>query len=49
MKIKWYGHACFSIEGDDTVIVTDPYTPEVAGLEHRKFVKCWSFDSSSRV
>src|SRR4028118_229906 len=32
MKIKWYGHACFSIEGDDTVIVTDPYTPEVAGL-----------------
>jgi L-ascorbate metabolism protein UlaG (beta-lactamase superfamily) len=33
MKIKWYGHACFSIEGDDTVIVTDPYTPEVAGLD----------------
>src|SRR4028119_170224 len=33
MKIKWYGHACFSIEGADTVIVTDPYTPEVAGLD----------------
>jgi L-ascorbate metabolism protein UlaG (beta-lactamase superfamily) len=33
MKIKWYGHACFRIEGDDTVIVTDPYTPEVAGLD----------------
>jgi L-ascorbate metabolism protein UlaG (beta-lactamase superfamily) len=33
MKIKWYGHACFSIEGDDTIIVTDPYTPEVAGLD----------------
>src|SRR5919106_1507768 len=32
MKIKWYGHACFSIQGDDTVIVSDPYTPEVAGL-----------------
>src|ERR687893_354843 len=32
MKIKWYGHACFSIEGDDTVVVSDPYTPEVAGL-----------------
>ena len=33
MNIKWYGHACFRIEGDDTVIVTDPYTPEVAGLD----------------
>ena len=33
MKIKWYGHACFRIEGDDTVVVTDPYTPEVAGLD----------------
>jgi L-ascorbate metabolism protein UlaG (beta-lactamase superfamily) len=33
MKIKWYGHACFRIEGDDIRIVTDPYTPEVAGLE----------------
>ena len=32
MKIKWYGHACFRIEGDDIVVVTDPYTPEVAGL-----------------
>ena len=33
MKIKWYGHACFRIEGEDIVIVTDPYTPEVAGLD----------------
>jgi L-ascorbate metabolism protein UlaG (beta-lactamase superfamily) len=33
MKIRWYGHACFRIEGDDIVIVTDPYTPEVAGLD----------------
>lgn len=33
MKIKWYGHACFRIEGDDIVIVTDPYSPEVAGLD----------------
>lgn len=32
MKIKWYGHACFRIEGDGISIVTDPYTPEVAGL-----------------
>ena len=33
MKIKWYGHACFRIEGDGVSIVTDPYTPEVAGLD----------------
>jgi L-ascorbate metabolism protein UlaG (beta-lactamase superfamily) len=32
MKIKWYGHACFRIEGDNIVIMSDPYTPEVAGL-----------------
>ena len=32
MKIKWYGHACFRIEGDGVAVVTDPYTPEVAGL-----------------
>src|SRR5919202_3128338 len=32
MKIKWYGHACFRIEGSGISIVTDPYTPEVAGL-----------------
>ncbi|MDQ3793036.1 MAG: MBL fold metallo-hydrolase [Actinomycetota bacterium] len=33
MKIKWYGHACFRVDGDGTSIVIDPYTPEVAGLE----------------
>jgi hypothetical protein len=33
MKIEWYGHACFQIEGDRVSIVTDPYTPEVAGLD----------------
>ena len=33
MKIKWYGHACFRIEGGGISIVTDPYTPEVAGLD----------------
>ena len=33
MKIKWYGHACFRVEGDGTSIVTDPYKPEVAGLD----------------
>jgi L-ascorbate metabolism protein UlaG (beta-lactamase superfamily) len=33
MKIKWYGHACFRVEGEGISIVTDPYTPEVAGLD----------------
>ena len=33
MKIKWYGHACFRIEGGGVSIVTDPYTPEAAGLD----------------
>lgn len=31
MKAKWYGHACFRIEGDGISIVTDPYIPEEAG------------------
>lgn len=25
MKIKWHGHSCFSIEGDDATLVIDPY------------------------
>ncbi len=33
MRIKWYGHACFRIEGDGVAIVTDPYTSEAAGLD----------------
>lgn len=33
MQIKWYGHACFLIGGDGVRIITDPYTPEVAGLK----------------
>jgi L-ascorbate metabolism protein UlaG (beta-lactamase superfamily) len=40
VKIKWYGHACFRIEGRaggngqrPVGIVTDPYTPEVAGYD----------------
>lgn len=33
MKIKWFGHACFRIEGGGSSIVTDPYTPEASGLE----------------
>lgn len=32
MKITWYGHACFRLEGSGLAIVTDPYTPERAGL-----------------
>jgi L-ascorbate metabolism protein UlaG (beta-lactamase superfamily) len=30
--ITWYGHACFRLEGDGISIVTDPYTPENAGI-----------------
>ncbi|MGJ3238026.1 MAG: MBL fold metallo-hydrolase [Anaerolineae bacterium] len=32
MKLKWYGHAAFKITSDDGLtIITDPYTPELAG------------------
>jgi L-ascorbate metabolism protein UlaG (beta-lactamase superfamily) len=31
--VTWYGHASFRLDGDAGVsIVTDPYTPELAGL-----------------
>jgi L-ascorbate metabolism protein UlaG (beta-lactamase superfamily) len=33
MLLSWYGHACFRLEGRGIAIVTDPYTPELAGLE----------------
>jgi L-ascorbate metabolism protein UlaG (beta-lactamase superfamily) len=33
LRITWYGHACFRLEGDGVSIVTDPYTPGKAGLE----------------
>jgi L-ascorbate metabolism protein UlaG (beta-lactamase superfamily) len=33
VKIKWYGHACFRLEADGVSVVTDPYKPEVSGLE----------------
>ena len=32
MRIIWYGHACFRLEGSGLTIVTDPYTPERAGI-----------------
>ena len=32
MHVSWYGHACFRLEGGGVAIVTDPYTPELAGL-----------------
>lgn len=32
VKIKWYGHACFRLEGEGISMVTDPYEPAVAGL-----------------
>jgi L-ascorbate metabolism protein UlaG (beta-lactamase superfamily) len=32
LRVTWYGHACFRLEGSGVSIVTDPYTPEAAGL-----------------
>ena len=32
VRITWYGHACFRLESGGISIVTDPYTPENAGL-----------------
>lgn len=32
MKITWQGHACFYVAGNDVCVVTDPYTPQLAGL-----------------
>ncbi|MEL7235062.1 MAG: MBL fold metallo-hydrolase, partial [Chloroflexota bacterium] len=32
MKLKWYGHAAFRITAaDGTTIITDPYSPDLAG------------------
>lgn len=32
MHIRWQGHACFYVIGEHARVVTDPYTPSVAGL-----------------
>jgi L-ascorbate metabolism protein UlaG (beta-lactamase superfamily) len=32
MRVSWCGHACFRLEGSGVSIITDPYTPELAGL-----------------
>jgi L-ascorbate metabolism protein UlaG (beta-lactamase superfamily) len=31
VRITWYAHACFRLEGSGLSIVTDPYTPDEAG------------------
>jgi L-ascorbate metabolism protein UlaG (beta-lactamase superfamily) len=33
IRITWYGHACFRLETPGASLVTDPYTPALAGLE----------------
>ena len=33
MKIKWYAHAAFSLEGSGVRIIADPYTPEKSGFK----------------
>lgn len=32
MKVKWFAHASFLLEGDGLRIITDPYTPEKSGF-----------------
>jgi L-ascorbate metabolism protein UlaG (beta-lactamase superfamily) len=32
MKIKWFAHASFLLEGDGLRIITDPYSPEEMGF-----------------
>jgi L-ascorbate metabolism protein UlaG (beta-lactamase superfamily) len=32
MKIKWYGHSCFSLQGIATTVILDPYGPRVGPL-----------------
>ena len=33
MRVSWYGHACFRLEGAGVSVITDPYTPQLAGLD----------------
>ena len=33
MKIKFYAHASFRLEGDGLSVVTDPYTPSISGFD----------------
>lgn len=33
MRIKFYAHACFRLEGDGLSFITDPYDPDVAQFE----------------
>ena len=33
MKIKFYAHASFRLEGKDKTVVTDPYEPPVAQFD----------------
>lgn len=33
MKIKFYAHACFRLEGEGRTIITDPYEPAVAWFD----------------
>jgi L-ascorbate metabolism protein UlaG (beta-lactamase superfamily) len=33
LKIKFYAHACFRLEGNDRTIVTDPYEPKASHFD----------------
>jgi L-ascorbate metabolism protein UlaG (beta-lactamase superfamily) len=47
MRLTWYGHACFRLEGSGVTIVCDPYTPENAGLAPPPEPADWVVMSSS--
>lgn len=32
MRITWYGHACFRLQGQGVSLILDPYSPEGSGL-----------------
>lgn len=34
MKISWFAHATFLVQGDGLRIITDPYNPEEMGFQH---------------
>ena len=35
MKIKFYAHASFRLEGDGLAVITDPYTKDQASTRSR--------------
>jgi L-ascorbate metabolism protein UlaG (beta-lactamase superfamily) len=47
VRLTWYGHACFRLEGSGLTIVCDPYTPETSGLAAPREPADWVVMSSA--